>query len=169
MREDLNTASPRHSNTTTSHCEHRLAEPPEVRQRLIQEIKFFVEYLEQRSAERQHHSNVLINHDKNKEILHYVEATTRQNERGDSSHSSRYGGSDGGSCVSVGSGRWSNGSRPRSALSSQDGRETPLRTSTPGTADGRYQNNIMMMMILMFVLGCYTVMNSYCAHCMQFL
>ena len=133
MREDLNTSSP--SQSLSSHCEYRLAEPPEVRQRLIKEILFFIEHLEQKSAERQQHS--LINQDKNREILQYVEATTRHNERGNSGHSSRCG-SDGGSCVSVGSGRWSSGSRPKSALSSQDGRETPLRTLTPGTADGRY-------------------------------
>lgn len=103
-------------STAQLHHGH-LAEPPELRQRLVQEITFFVEHLKKQSKQS------FITQDKNRDILNYVENESVRSGRCDSS--------DSGSCVSV-------GTRPLSAVSSQDDRETPLRPLTPGSQSGRF-------------------------------
>lgn len=104
--------------TSTPLVQHgHLAEPPELRQRLVQEIIFFVEHLKKQSKQS------LIKQDENRDILSYVESESVRSGRCDSS--------DSGSSVSV-------GIRPLSSVSSQDGRETPLRPLTPASQSGRF-------------------------------
>lgn len=113
----------RHS---TSPC---LPEPPAMRERLIQEIQFFVGYLRQKSEERGNSVGRLLSSPDNKDILDYVAHSSLKGERESSSRGSSAGA--GSTC-----------SRPMSAVSSKDGRETPLRLHTPTSAgeDGRYSN-----------------------------
>ena len=103
-----------------------LPEPPAVRERLVQEIQFFVSYLRQKSEEKGHVVGPLLNSPDNREILDYV---ARLNVKGDRELTSRGSSASGGTC-----------SRPMSAVSSRDGRETPLRFHTPTSEDGRYDN-----------------------------
>lgn len=126
-----------------SHHQLRLPEPPEMRQRLVKEIVFFVNYLKQKSAERRQSSNAVIEQNKNKHILHYVKVTCNEesNEACPDSENVNGGGScvsvESDSCVSVKSGRWSSGSCSRSTLSSQDGGETLLQPFTPVVVDSK--------------------------------
>ncbi len=130
----------REEQTTNPSLLHRhLAEPPELRQRLIQEIIFFIEYLKKKSK----HDRV--GQDKNENILRYVESEAVKSGR-----SSCCDSSDAGSCVSV-------RSRPLSAVSSQDGRETPLRSLTPGSHDGRYNHFYTLL-----TLGLYRIVGYFC-------
>ena len=100
-----------------------LPEPPAVRERLVQEIQFFVGYLEQKSKERGNSVGPSLSSPDNKDILDYVARSNLKGER---------------DLISRGSST-SGGSRPMSAVSSKDGRETPLRLHTPTSAseDGR--------------------------------
>ena len=97
-----------------------------MRERLVQEIQFFVGYLKQKSEERGHSVGRLLTSPDNKDIFDYVTHSSLKGERdlisrGSSASGSVY-------------------SRPMSAVSSKDGRETPLRLHTPTSAseDGRY-------------------------------
>lgn len=104
-----------------------LPEPPAVRERLIQEIQFFVGYLRQKSEERGQRVGHLLTSPDNKDIFDYVAHLSLKGERELFSR---------GSSMSAGS----TCSRPMSAVSSKDGRETPLRLHTPTSVseDGRY-------------------------------
>ena len=108
----------------TSEMPTSLPEPPAVRERLVQEIQFFVEYLKQRSEEKGQAVGPLVNSPGNREILNYV---ARSNFKGDRELMSRGSSGSGGTC-----------SRPMSAVSLNDGRETPLRLHTPTSEEGRY-------------------------------
>ena len=101
-----------------------LPEPPAVRERLIQEIQFFVGYLRQKSEEKGQSMDPLLSLPDNREILDYVD---RSSLKGDRDLMSRGSSASGGTC-----------SRPMSAVSSRDGRETPLRLHTPTSEEGRY-------------------------------
>ena len=108
-----------------------LPEPPAVRERLVQEIQFFVDYLKQKSEERNHSpANLgggrLLNSPENKDVFDYVARSSLKGERDLTSRGSSASGS---LC-----------SRPVSAVSSRDGRETPLRLHTPSSnsREGRY-------------------------------
>ena len=103
-----------------------LPEPPSVRERLIQEVQFFVSYLKQKSEEKGQNVTRMLNSPDNKDILDYVARSSVKSERDLISRGSSASGS---TC-----------SRPMSAVSSKDGRETPLRIHTPNSAseDGRY-------------------------------
>ena len=101
-----------------------LPEPPEVRERLVQEIQFFVGYLQQKSEEKGQAVDPLLNSPDSREILDYV---ARSSLKGDRDLMSRGSSTSGGTC-----------SRPMSAVSSRDGRETPLRLHTPTSEEGRY-------------------------------
>ena len=108
-----------------------------MRERLIQEIQFFVGYLRQKSEERGHSVGRLLTSPDNKDILDYV---AQSNLKGERELFSR------GSSASAGS----MCSRPMSAVSSKDGRETPLRLHTPTSAseDGRYCNMATYMHLI---------------------
>lgn len=88
----------------------RLAEPPHVRERLVQEIKFFIAHLRSRAngsfpgGDRPH-------------LVQYVACADKADVKG---------------LVSGEGGSW-----PRSTVSSRDGRDTPLRTISPGSTEGR--------------------------------
>ena len=101
-----------------------LPEPPALRERLVQEIQFFVGYLRQKSEEKGHSVGPLLNSPDNREILDYVAHSSLKGDRGLTSRGSS---ASGGTC-----------SRPMSAVSSRDGRETPLRLHTPTSEEGRY-------------------------------
>ena len=97
-----------------------------MRERLIQEVQFFVSYLKQKSEEKGQNVARMLNSPDNKDILDYVARSSVKSERDLISRGSSASGS---TC-----------SRPMSAVSSKDGRETPLRIHTPTSAseDGRY-------------------------------
>ena len=105
-----------------------LPEPPAVRERLVQEIQFFMDYLKQKAEERGNSpANVgnprigrLLDSPENKDVFDYVACSSSKTERGLTSRGSSASGS---MC-----------SRPMSAVSSRDGRETPLRLHTPNSA-----------------------------------
>ena len=106
-----------------------LPEPPAMRERLVQEIQFFVEYIRQKAEERGQSTGHLLTSPDNKDIIDYVARSSLKGERELLSR---------GSSASAGS----TCSRPMSAVSSKDGRETPLRLHTPSSTseDGRCNN-----------------------------
>lgn len=118
---DMKLAEMEASKQSASSCS--LPEPPAVRERLIREIQFFVSYLRQKSEEKGQTVDPLLSSPDNREILDYV-ATS--NLKGDRELMSRGSSASGGTC-----------SRPMSAVSSRDGRETPLRLHTPTSDNGR--------------------------------
>ena len=133
----------REEQTTDSPLPYRqLAEPPELRQRLVQEIIFFVDYLKTKSK------HDCVGQDKNGDILRYVESEAVRSGR-----SSRCDSSETGSCVSV-------GSRPLSAVDSQNGRESPLRLLTPGSQDGRYK--FLALLALQSISPIYRIAGNFC-------
>lgn len=104
-----------------------LPEPPAVRERLIQEIQFFVGYLKQKLDDKGDTvGGRLLSSPDNKEIFDYI--THNSSSKGERGLISRGSSASGSTC-----------SRPMSAVSSRDGHETPLRVHTPTSAseDGR--------------------------------
>lgn len=104
-----------------------------MRERLVQEIQFFVSYLKQKAEEKGHSAAAvangvgrLLDSPDNKDVFDYVARSSLKGERDLISRGSSASGSV---C-----------SRPMSAVSSRDGRETPLRLHTPNSASegGRY-------------------------------
>ena len=95
----------------------RLPEPPHVRERLVKEIKFFVDSLQKRSG-------ALPSTITSSRVVEYVNLSSTssvpEQGRGESSVSRRSG-----------------GSRPDSAVSSWDGRDTPLRSGSSSGRQGR--------------------------------
>lgn len=108
MREDADDViSTRETPLISSH----LAEPPHVRERLILEIKFFVSYLGKKA-----NGSLNITSANDRDHAHLIDYVTCVDE------------------PKLGMGRKS---RPRSSISSKHGRETPLRSSPSGGANGR--------------------------------
>lgn len=93
----------------------RLAEPPYVRDRLIQEIKFFISHLRIKADGG---VSAISRRDK-PHLVQYVVCADKADVKG-------------AGLVSSGG-----GSRPCSTISSRDGRGTPLRTTSPGNIEGR--------------------------------
>ncbi len=115
MRED--------SNTTLKHPA-KLAEPPYIREALIKEIKFFLDSLHKRSETLPPTLGKVVDYVNLSSTIKtegdYCDGEVLSGNRLDkSSASKRYGGG---------------GSRPDSAVSSWDGRETPVRC---GSSSGR--------------------------------
>lgn len=109
MREDTDDII---SSRETTH----LAEPPNIRDRLIREIKFFISHL----SKLPFSGSSLAEEKKGRDRAHLIEYVADKVE------------------LRVGEGGSAGGSRPRSRLSPKDGRETPLRTHSSGKIDGRY-------------------------------
>ena len=124
VREDSDLKLAEMADSRKSASSSSLPEPPAVRERLVQEIQFFVSYLRQKSEEKGHAVDPLLNSPDSQEILDYV---ARSSLKGDRDLMSRGSSASGETC-----------SRPMSAVSSRDGRETPLRLHTPTSEEGRY-------------------------------
>lgn len=124
MREDSDLKLAEIESSRRSACSSSLPEPPAVRERLVQEIQFFVSYLRQKSEERGQVVYPLLNSPDNRDLLDYVARSSLKEDR---DLMSRGSSASGGTC-----------SRPMSAVSSRDGRETPLRLHTPTSEEGRY-------------------------------
>ena len=124
VREDSDLKLAEMEASRQSASSSSLPEPPAVRERLIQEIQFFVGYLQQKSEEKGQAADPLLSSPDNREVLDYV---ARSSLKGDRDLISRGSSASGGTC-----------SRPVSAVSSRDGRETPLRLHTPTSDEGRY-------------------------------
>ena len=125
-----------------------LPEPPAMRERLVQEIQFFVSYLKQKAEEKGHSAAAvangvgrLLDSPDNKDVFDYVARSSLKGERDLISRGSSASGSV---C-----------SRPMSAVSSRDGRETPLRLHTPNSASegGRY--DVILLVTRKYIANLY--------------
>ena len=93
-----------------------------MREHLLQEIRFFIDYLKEKNEKRYSSKSGSLNRNGSSEdVLDYV--TKTRVKRG-----TEVSGVRGTSCGNSGSG---GSSRPMSGVSSRDGRETPMRVVTP--------------------------------------